>query len=98
MASIEYDTTDESAQKSSGRAQPDMADLAGIAGRGWYYMVTGTILGLLAALAVLSTMPPVYKASSRIAFERSQARYMQTNKVSNEPTIEDYDTLGQTYV
>jgi succinoglycan biosynthesis transport protein ExoP len=98
MASIEYDTTDETAQKSSGRAQPDIADLAGIARRGWYYMVTGTILGLLAALAVLSTMPPVYKASSRIAFERSQARYMQTNKVSNEPIIEDYDTLGQTYV
>jgi uncharacterized protein involved in exopolysaccharide biosynthesis len=23
---------------------------------------------------------------------------MQTNKVSNEPIIDDYDTLGQTYV
>ena len=43
-------------------------------------------------------MPPVYKASSRIAFERTLARYMQTNKVSNEPIIDDYDTLGQTYV
>ena len=43
-------------------------------------------------------MPPVYKASSRIAFERTLPRYMQTNKVSNEPIIDDYDTLGQTYV
>jgi succinoglycan biosynthesis transport protein ExoP len=47
---------------------------------------------------LLSTIPPVYKASSRIAFERTLARYMQTNKVSNEPIIDDYDTLGQTYV
>ncbi len=43
-------------------------------------------------------MPPVYKASSRIAFERTLPRYMQTNKVTNEPIIDDYDTLGQTYV
>jgi len=35
---------------------------------------------------------------SRIAFERTLARYMQTNKVSNEPIIDDYDTMGQTYV
>jgi succinoglycan biosynthesis transport protein ExoP len=98
MASTEYGATDEIPQKSSGRAQPDIADLAGIARRGWLYMAAGTALGLLAALAVLSTMPPIYKASSRIAFEKTMARYMQTNKVSNEPIIDDYDTLGQTYV
>jgi polysaccharide biosynthesis transport protein len=98
MASIDYSATDELPQKSSARAQPDIADLAGIARRGWYFMAAGTILGLLAAYAVLSTMPPVYKASSRIAFERTLARYMQSNKVSNEPIIDDYDTLGQTYV
>jgi len=98
MASIEYSATDEIPRKSSGGAQPDIADLAGIARRGWYYMVGGTVLGLLAAFAVLSTMPPVYKASARIAFEKTLARYMQTNKVSNEPIIDDYDTLGQIYV
>ena len=54
--------------------------------------------GCFCALLVLSTMPPVYKASSRIAFERTLPRYMQTNKVTNEPIIDDYDTLGQTYV
>lgn len=98
MASIEYNATDEISKRPSGGAQPDLADLAGIARRGWYYLVGGTILGLLAAFAVLSTMPPVYKASSRIAFEKTLARYMQTNKVSNEPIIDDYDTMGQIYV
>ena len=47
---------------------------------------------------ILSTIPPIYKASSRIVFERTLPRYMQSNKVTNEPIIEDYDTLGQTYV
>ena len=67
MASIDYSVTDELPQRASGRVQPDMADLVGIARRGWFYMVAGTIVGLLAAYAVLSNLSPVYKASSRIA-------------------------------
>jgi succinoglycan biosynthesis transport protein ExoP len=98
MASIDYSATDELPQKSSGRVQPDVADLVGIARRGWYYMVAGTILGLLAAYAVLSNLSPVYKASSRIAFERTLPRYLQSNKITNEPLIDDSDTLGQIYV
>src|SRR6266404_5119668 len=98
MASIDYSATEELPQKSSGRVQPDMADLVGIARRGWFYMVAGTILGLLAGYAVLSNLSPVYKASSRIAFERTLSRYLQSNKITNEPLIDDSDTLGQIYV
>ena len=99
MASIDYNqVTDGAAHPAIGPVQPEIADLFGIARRGWLYIIAGTILGLVCALVILSTMPPVYKASSRIAFERTLPRYMQTNKVSNEPIIDDYDTLGQTYV
>ena len=45
-----------------------------------------------------SNLAPVYKASSRIAFERTLSRYLQSNKITNEPLIEDADTLGQIYV
>jgi succinoglycan biosynthesis transport protein ExoP len=99
MASIDYSqVTDELPQKASGPVQPDMADMVGIARRGWFFIVAGTIFGLLGAFAVLSNLPPIYKASSRIAFERTLSRYMQSNKVTNEPMIEDADTLGQIYV
>jgi succinoglycan biosynthesis transport protein ExoP len=99
MASIDYNqVTDSAAHTAIGPVQPEVSDLFGIARRGWLFIVAGTIFGLVCALVVLSTMPPVYKASSRIAFERTLPRYMQTNKVSNEPIIDDYDTLGQTYV
>ena len=99
MASIDYNqVTDGAAHPAIGPVQPEIADLFGIARRGWLYIIAGTIFGLVCALVILSTMPPVYKASSRIAFEKTLPRYMQTNKVSNEPIIDDYDTLGQTYV
>jgi succinoglycan biosynthesis transport protein ExoP len=99
MASIDYNhVTDGTAHPAIGPVQPEISDLLGIARRGWLYIVAGTICGLACALVILSTMPPVYKASSRIVFERTLPRYMQTNKVTNEPIIDDYDTLGQTYV
>ena len=78
--------------------QPDIADLVGIARRGWFFIIAGAIVGLLGAYAVLSNLSPVYKASSRIAFERTLSRYLQSNKITNEPLIEDADTLGQIYV
>lgn len=98
MASVEYGVTDGLPQKTLGRVQPDVADLVGIARRGWFFIVAGAIIGLLGAYAVLSNLTPVYKASSRIAFERTLSRYLQSNKITNEPLIEDGDTLGQIYV
>src|SRR5882757_8644039 len=99
MASIDdSQVTDDAAYSAVGPVQPEIADLVGIARRGWLFIVAGTIFGLICALMILSTIPPVYKANSRIVFERTLPRYLQTNKVTNEPIIEDYDTLGQTYV
>jgi polysaccharide biosynthesis transport protein len=99
MASIDdSQVTDDAAHLAIGPAQPEIADILGIARRGWFLIVAGTIVGLICAFMILSTIPPVYKANSRIVFERALPRYMQTNKVTNEPIIEDYDTLGQTYV
>ena len=99
MASIDYTQfTDAPPNLATGPVQPEVADLLGIARRGWLFIVAGTILGLVCAMVVLSAIPPVYKASARIAFEKTLPRYMQTNKVSNEPIIDDYDTLGQTHV
>ena len=90
--------TDDAAQRVNGPAQPEIADLLGIARRGWLFIVAGATLGLICASMILSVTPPNYKASARIAFERTTPRYMQTNKVTNEPIIDDSDTLGQSYV
>ncbi len=99
MATIDYtQLTDGPAHLSTNMVQPEVSDLLGIARRGWLFIVGGTFFGLACAVLLLSAVPPVYKASARIAFEKTLPRYMQANKVSNEPIIDDYDTLGQTYV
>ena len=71
MASIDYTQfTDAPPNLATGPVQPEVADLLGIARRGWLFIVAGTILGLVCAMVVLSAIPPVYKASARIAFEK----------------------------
>src|SRR5262245_34604105 len=89
---------DDAAHRAVGPAQPEIGDLLGIARRGWLFMAAGATFGLICALMILSMIPPTYKASARIAFERTLPRYMQTNKVSNEPIIDEFDTWAQTYV
>src|SRR5262245_35928450 len=99
MTSVDYSqATGELPHRTLGPAQPDIADLVGIILRGWFFIVAGTVLGLLCAMSVLSNLPPIYKASSRIAFERTLPRYLQLHKVTNEPLLEDSDTWGQIYV
>jgi polysaccharide biosynthesis transport protein len=99
MGSIDYSQArDEPFQKVSGPVQPDIADLVGIARRGWLFIIAGMVFGVFGALAVLHNLSPSYKASSRIAFERTQSRYLQLNKVTNVPLLEDADTVGQIYV
>jgi succinoglycan biosynthesis transport protein ExoP len=99
MASIDHSqVTDDAAHRAIGSTQPEIADILGIARRGWVIIVAGATFGLICALVITSIIPPSYKASSRIAFERTTSRYMQTNKVTNEPIIDDYDALGQAYV
>jgi len=99
MASIDYgQPADDATQRTMGRVQPEVADLVGIFRRGWFIIFVGAVIGALCAAVMVSTIPPVYKANSRIAFDRSLIRYLQTNKVTNEPVIDDADTWGQIYV
>src|SRR5262245_8279838 len=99
MTSIDNSqVTDDATHRTVWPVQPEIADLLGIARRGWFFIVAGTTFGLICAYVIVSTIPPIYKASSRIVFERTLPRYMQNKVITNEPIIEDYDTWGQTYV
>ena len=97
-----YDTrsiADESLAKETVlSAQLDMADMVGIVRRGWYYIVIGTLIGIGAAVALLSAMTPLYTANTRIVFERTVAKYLQSNRVIDGPSVDDGDTWGQVYI
>src|ERR1700748_110184 len=98
MISNDSHVIDAASQRGMEPVQPEVADILGIAFRGWIFIVAGLAGGVICAMMILAAIPPSYKASSRIVFEKTLSRYLQTNKVTNEPIIEDYDTLGQTYV
>ncbi len=97
-----YDTrpiVDEASRsEAAASVQFDVADMVGIVRRGWFYIVIGTLIGIGAAVAALSTMPPLYKAEARLVFERTVAKYLQSNRVIDGPSVDDGDIWGQIYI
>jgi succinoglycan biosynthesis transport protein ExoP len=80
------------------QVQPDTMDLIGIARRNWYLIAAGISVGLVGALIMLSLTPPVYRASARIVIDKTINRYMQSNKVVDEPIFDDASTWSQTHI
>ena len=98
----QYDTRSivDGANRKEGSApvQFDLADMVGSARRGWYYIIIGTLIGIGAAVGALSVMSPLYTANTRIVFERTVAKYLQTNRVIEGPSVDDADIWGQIYI
>ena len=76
----------------------DISDVFGILRRNWLLPVIGSLLGLSAALAYIAFTPPLYMSSARLLIDRSINRYLQANKVIDEPTLDDTETGSQVYV
>jgi succinoglycan biosynthesis transport protein ExoP len=66
--------------------------------RGWLFPFFGLLLGLVAGLAYLIVVPPTYTSSARILLERSVSRFLQSNNIADEPTLDDSDIASQLYV
>lgn len=76
----------------------DIADLVGLLRRRWYFVVLGTLMGMSAAVFAVSNMKPSYTANARIVFERTIAKYLQSNRIVDGPSVDDADTWGQVYI
>lgn len=94
---MKQDNPIHAAQPQLTTANIDIPDLVGIAIRSWPYAIVCTMLGLACGLVVLASMPPNYKATVRMALERSPVRYLQANKVTDGPNLED-DAWIQTHI
>lgn len=75
-----------------------LSDVRWILRRGWMLPLIGGIVGLLLAGVLLQFVPEVYKSSARILLDRSVNRYLQSNKIVDEPTLDDTDIGSQIYV
>jgi len=84
--------------RQSGGGELKFSDVRWILRRGWWLPVVGAVLGLIAALIVAAMLPQLYTSSARILVDRSVNRFLQTNKILDEPTFDDVDMAGQFYV
>jgi polysaccharide biosynthesis transport protein len=67
--------------------------------QGWLFPVLGSLAGLTLALFYVVSVPTPYKSSARILLDRSLNRYLQTNKVIDEPGLDDdVEIASQVYV
>src|SRR6516164_8642102 len=57
--------------------------------REWRFPVFGCLFGLILAVSYLLVATTLYKSTARILVDRSINRYLQTNKIVDEPIFDD---------
>jgi succinoglycan biosynthesis transport protein ExoP len=64
----------------------------------WPFPVFGCLIGLMLAAAYLVFVPAPYKSTARILLDTSVNRYLQTNKIADEPTLDEVAIASQVYI
>lgn len=75
-----------------------IADVIGSLRRHWRYPLVGLVLGLMAAVGYLAIAKTPYRSSARIMIDRSMNRYLQTNRLIDQPMLDDTDISSQLYL
>jgi polysaccharide biosynthesis transport protein len=86
------------AYASSGAPTIGIADIVGTLRRGWRFPVVGCLIGITLAASYIIFTPILYKSSARILLDKSVNRYLQTNKIIDEPTFDDAAIGSQIYI
>src|SRR5215475_5656842 len=73
-------------------------DMLGTLRRGWRFPLIGCFIGLALAVAYVVSTPSLYRSSARILLDRSVNRYLQTNKIIDEPTFDEADIGSQVHI
>jgi polysaccharide biosynthesis transport protein len=66
--------------------------------RAWQWPVIGCLLGLTVAISYVATVTTPYKSSARILLDRSVNRYLQTNRILDEPSFDETEIASQVYL
>jgi polysaccharide biosynthesis transport protein len=59
--------------------------------REWRFPLFGCLIGLTLGISYVALVPTLYKSNARILLDRSVTKYLQTNKIVDDPT---YDEAG----
>src|SRR5258705_5585203 len=73
-------------------------DILGILRREWRFPMFGCLIGLTLGLSYIAFVPTLYKSSARILLDRSVTKYLQTNKIVDDPTFDEAEIASQVYI
>src|SRR5882672_7300439 len=83
---------------SSARPAISARDILGALRRAWRFPLFGCLIGLTLGVFYIIFVPTLYKSSSRIMLDRSVTRYLQTNKIVDDPTYDEAEIASQVYI
>ena len=75
-----------------------IADVLATLYRGWRFIVIGCLVGLTLAISFLVYAPTLYKSNARLLIDLSVNRYLQSNKIVDEPTFHQAEIGSQVYI
>jgi succinoglycan biosynthesis transport protein ExoP len=73
-------------------------DILGTLRRGWRFPLFGCLIGVTLGVCYILFVPTLYKSSARILLDRSVTKYLQTNKIADDPTYDDAEIASQVYI
>jgi polysaccharide biosynthesis transport protein len=94
----DYSDGSEFSQRSSARPSIGVTDILETLRRNWRFPLYGFLIGLALATVYFVTVPNPYKSSARLLVDRSVSRYLQNNKIVDQPTFDEPEIGSQTFV
>src|SRR5690242_8903534 len=88
-ASTEYADASSYAAASSVRPPIGLTDIFESLRRSWRFPLYGLLAGLALATVAYIYIPTPYKSSARVLVDRSVNRYLQTNKIADQPIFDE---------
>ena len=73
-------------------------DILGTLRREWRFPLFGCLIGLTLGVCYIIFAPTLYKSSARIMLDRSVTRYLQSNKIVDDPTYDEAEIASQIYI
>ncbi|MCO5131918.1 MAG: AAA family ATPase [Xanthobacteraceae bacterium] len=86
------------ALRSGKRPSIGVIDVVETLRRNWRLPWYGFLIGLVLGATYLITAPNPYKSSARVLVDRSMSRYLQNNKIVDQPTFDESEIGSQQYV
>jgi polysaccharide biosynthesis transport protein len=86
------------AYSSSATPTIGVADILATLRRGWLFLALGCFVGLVLAISYLAYTPTLYRSSARLLIDLSVNRYLQMNKIVDEPTFHQAELGSQVYI